>query len=112
MIRRMLGLALAALLFAAPAWYEAAAQTATDQPAAPAQPAKPAAKAKTVKAKPKAEPAATTSASSLAYPPCSKTVKDSCIQLWQRDLGKLYPQCSKVKNSIDRAACIEGAAKS
>jgi hypothetical protein len=58
------------------------------------------------KAEEKSELAAT---ASLDYPPCSKTVKDRCIQLWQPDLAKAYPKCAKVKASAARAACIESA---
>jgi hypothetical protein len=58
------------------------------------------------KAEEKSAPAET---ASLDYPPCSKTVKDRCIQLWQPNLAKTYPQCAKVKGSTARAACIESA---
>jgi hypothetical protein len=47
----------------------------------------------------------------LDYPPCSKTVKDQCIQLWQKNLVKAYPECAKVKGATNKAACIETAYK-
>ncbi|HUC60738.1 MAG TPA: hypothetical protein VMF53_02150 [Alphaproteobacteria bacterium] len=63
-------------------------------------------------AKPEAmEKAAPAKVADLQYPPCSKSVKDRCIQLWQRDLAKTYPQCAKIKGADARAACIETAYK-
>jgi hypothetical protein len=48
-------------------------------------------------------------ATALAYPPCSKTVTDHCIQLWQPSLRKAYPACAKIRPAGERAACIEKA---
>lgn len=140
MIGKVIGIALAALLLAGPSAFEAAAQSSGNQPAAPAapaapkaasgdQPAAPAAAKPAAPVKPKAAAAAKTpakpktaaapkapaepsaAAAALEYPPCSKTVRDRCIQLWQADLGKAYPQCIKLKGPAERAACIEDAFK-
>ena len=112
MIRSLIGVALVTLLFAGPAALDASAQSTSGQPNASTAPAKPAAPAKAhMAAKHKAAPEESTAATGLEYPPCSRTVKDQCIQLWQRNLSKAYPQCSKVKGSASKAACIEDAYK-
>jgi hypothetical protein len=64
--------------------------------------------AKTMGTKQEAE---TAPVGNLDYPPCSKTVKDRCIQLWQPGLAKTYPQCNAIKGLGARAACIETAYK-
>jgi len=110
MIRTMIGVALVTLLFAGPAALDASAQATSTQPSATATPAKTPAKSH-MAAKKKAEPEASATAVGLAYPPCSRTVKDQCIQLWQRNLSTVYPQCAKIKSTVSRAACIEDAYK-
>ncbi|HKO09775.1 MAG TPA: hypothetical protein VJ487_18880 [Alphaproteobacteria bacterium] len=112
MIRKMIGIALVSLLFAGPLAFAASAQSTSDQPGQPAAPAKPKAAVKShAAAKPKAAPEESAPVTGLDYPPCSKTVKDQCIQLWQRNLSQAYPQCAKVKGATSRAACIENAYK-
>lgn len=121
MIGRVIGAALLALLLAGPASSDAGAQTANSQENQPAAapkakaPAKAAAKSKTrAKKKTKSamtEPLPKTDVSALKYPPCSRTVTDQCIQIHQRGIDKAYPQCAKIKNSVDKAACIEGTPK-
>lgn len=138
MVSKLIGVALVTLLFAGAAALDASAQTSGTQPsqqAAPAQPSPPAAAAQPSPpaAADQTKPAAKTHAAAkhkprhvveeepakeeqapvagMAYPPCSKTVKDQCIQLWQRNLSSAYPQCAKIKGSAARAACIEDAYK-
>ena len=130
MVKNLIGVALVTLLFAGAAALEASAQSTGTPPAqapvmapssqpAAAEPTAPAAKTHAA-AKHRARPVAKKEApaeeapapvAGLAYPPCSRTVKDQCIQLWQRNLSGVYPQCSKVKGTEARAACIEDAYK-
>ena len=112
MIRKAIGVVGAAILVAGLMGAAAHAQQTPSDGQTPAAVIKPVPALHTQKpaAAPKAEekamPAET---ASLDYPPCSKTVKDRCIQLWQPDLSKSYPQCAKIKGSNARAACIESA---
>ncbi len=114
MISKMIGAALVALLFTGPMAFEAFAQSSggtTSETTAPAKPKPPVKAHAAAKAKPKAMPEESASTAGLDYPPCSRAVKDHCIQLWQRNLAKAYPQCSSVKGADRRAACIEDAYK-
>jgi hypothetical protein len=118
---KAIGAALAAILLAGLCSTEARAQSAPATPSATGSAESPAPVIKPVpklhqampKATPQAVPAKAASApvGNLDYPPCSKTVTDRCIQLWQPDLAKTYPQCAKVKGQSARAACIETAYK-
>lgn len=116
MLRKAVGATLAALLFTGSCAAPALSQTTGNPASQPAVPAasKAAAKARPVKPKAVAQPTAAgapAGTADLEYPPCSKTVKDHCIQLWQRSLGKAYPQCVTLKNGEAKAACIEAAFK-
>lgn len=112
MIRSMIGVALVTLLFAGPAALTASAQSASGQPGASTAPATSTAPAKPhMAAKHKAAPEESAPVTGLDYPPCSRTVRDQCIQLWQRNLSTAYPQCSKVRDTVSRASCIEDAYK-
>jgi hypothetical protein len=111
MIRKVIGTALVTLLFAGPLAFDASAQSSTTQPAQSEAPAKAKAAVKSRAAKAKAAPEESAPVTGLDYPPCSKTVKDQCIQLWQKNLSQVYPQCAKVKGATSRAACIENAYK-
>jgi len=112
MIRKMIGTALVSLLFAGALAFEASAQSSSAQPAQTEAPAQPKAAVKShAAAKAKAAPEESAPVTGLDYPPCSKTVRDQCIQLWQRNLSQVYPQCAKIKGATSRAACIENAYK-
>ncbi|MFI4988960.1 MAG: hypothetical protein ACHQF3_16155 [Alphaproteobacteria bacterium] len=111
MISKMIGVALVALLLTGPVAIEATAQASGDQQNQTTAPKPKAAVKARTPAKTTAAPEQSTSAAGMEYPPCSKNVKDQCIQLWQRNLSKAYPQCAGVKGADRRAACIEEAFK-
>ena len=112
MIRSMIGVALVTLLFAGPAALDASAQSASGQPGGATAPAQSAAPVKSpTAARHRAAAEEGPQPTGLEYPPCSRTLRDQCIQLWQTNLSKVYPQCSRLRGSASRAACIEDAYK-
>jgi hypothetical protein len=56
------------------------------------------------------QPAASPQAASENWPPCSKTVRDRCIEVNKR-LNEAYPACAKIKNRDEKANCVETAFK-
>ncbi len=56
------------------------------------------------------QPAASPRAASESWPPCSKTVRDRCIEVNKR-LNQAYPACAGIKNRDEKASCVETAYK-
>jgi hypothetical protein len=56
------------------------------------------------------------SASNLTYPPCSKSLKDKCIELGYRKqldqaTNREYPKCAQIQDVSQKARCIESGFK-
>ena len=106
MVRRWLVAALAvSLLVAGPLAASASAEDA--QTTAPKTHLH---KKHAAKAKPEAAAPAAMATGDLPYPPCSRSLRDKCIELNQRDLNRAFPSCAR-SAGVQKAACIETAFK-